>query len=131
MEEKPRARVTIIFADAIVQHGDNTYSLLRGGLDHGPPGGPIAVHVEVAFDPSEFGKRALALRVLDGNSEQVGEFLLSAPLTITAGTRIAKLDLRGPVFPPIVGDYQLIVDVDGHRIASYDFSIRDTPKPAT
>jgi hypothetical protein len=119
-------RTTVILAEAASDHRDGSYSLLRGGLDRVGVGSPIAFVVVILFDPQEYGNRAFALRLFDGDNRHVADM---ASMSVAIGPGNRKITMVGRGVQGQVGSFRFVVEVDSQPVATYDYEVVQPPQP--
>jgi hypothetical protein len=121
----------MILAEAASAHPDNTYSMLRGGIDRysrqqGQP--PIvnsgAIIVRINGDRNEVGQHVMTVVLQNEQGQTQPPAFPQINFTVApgGGTYIAVLNLTGLPLPP-TGIYFFRVLVDGNEVTSWRLEV--------
>jgi hypothetical protein len=129
---------SIFLCDSVTSHPDNTFSLLRGGIDNWnvqvfPT--QIRLNFVVIFEllSTEVGRTHTAeLDIIDADGNRLlpqAKIPFSIPIRVNV-TRYKWNLVGGNIIVPIpkIGKYSLHIGVDGHDLSSTEFQVTQAPQ---
>lgn len=125
-------QVTLILAEAVTNHKDGTFSLLRGGitrLQGDTTGGIVfrgALLIRIAFDPLEIQvQHAFKVSCVTADGQDVG-LSVTGEIEVQSGTKYLNFAVNLQHKFSRAGDYEFAVSMNNNQMASWPLSIQST-----